>query len=488
MTNHPQEQFAPETPVRPQNFSGVAAFVIALTGLMTGLYALHDRNTVVSNGERVASQIAEQTALVAEGTIDAARQLLRAVEQIAQPATKDRKRDAHTAHAALLRLKNRTPYIMDLLIVSPDGRITDWTGLGKPPDIHDRDYYRYHAGAATSSFYVGEPQLSKVHKDRWFFALSEAIRDSQGHLSFIVVAVIDNKILYERLGIELALSGSTQALLSENGAIHARRPDNESNVGKRVIRPKELSALTENQPSITIRSQSQLDDKMRILSWHKVGGYPLVSAGTVVIDELLEPWRQRTGLLAVLWAVLCIVIISFARRSNAISRLHAELASIDSLTGISNRRSILNTAAFLDRSQNDSGNLSILMIDVDHFKEVNDQFGHQVGDQVLQQISDVLRKQIRETDIVGRYGGEEFLVLMPDTGSEGAMLVAEKLRQAVSGQITLPKPMTVSIGVAATSADATLDRTLARADQALYRAKGEGRNCVRLARVEDVQK
>lgn len=286
--------------------------------------------------------------------------------------------------------------------------------------------------------------------------------------------------------MKLAHPGSTQALLSENGAVLARRPDHEGNVGKRVSRPKEISALTEGTPSITIRSQSQLDGKMRILSWQKVGDYPLVSAGTVVIDELLMPWRKRAGLLAMLWVVLCVVIISFVRRANMISRLHTELASIDGLTGISNRRSILSTAAFLDRSQKDSGNLSILMIDIDHFKEINDQFGHQVGDQVLQQVSDVLRKQIREKDIVGRYGGEEFLVLMPDTGPEGAMLAAEKLRQSISDRMTQPKQLTISIGVAGTSEAATLDRALVRADKALYRAKGEGRNCVRLASVEDV--
>lgn len=487
MTKSPQEKLSRENQVRPQNFYGVAAFVIILTGLMIGLYAMHDRDSVISSGERVASQIAGQTALVAEGTIDASRQLLHALELIAQSTASDRKHGADTAHAALLHLKRQTPYILDLLIISPDGRITEWTGTGKPPDIRDREYYIHHVESTTSSLHIGEPLLSKVHKDRWFFAISEAVRDSQGRLSFVVVAIVDNKILHERLGGELALPGSTQALLSMNGAVHARQPDHESHVGKKIFRTMEFSSLTDNRRSITIRSSSQLDGKTRILSWYKVGGYPLVSAGTVVIDELLLPWRQRTGLLAMLWIVLCIVILSLARRANAISRLHAELASIDSLTGISNRRSILDTAAFLDRTQEDSGNLSILMIDADHFKEINDRFGHPVGDQVLQQISDVLRKQIRETDIVGRYGGEEFLVLMPDTGPDGALLVAEKLRQAVSDSITQPKPITVSIGVAATSANTTLNATLARADKALYRAKKEGRNCVRLAGAEDVQ-
>lgn len=133
---------------------------------------------------------------------------------------------------------------------------------------------------------------------------------------------------------------------------------------------------------------------------------------------------------------------------------------------------------------------ALLMVDIDHFKRVNDHYGHLAGDHVLRHIVGVLRQRLRASDVLGRYGGEEFMVLLPGTDLHGAAQLAEQLRQAVQaapcewqGQRI---PFTVSIGVAA-SADTPADpsRTsealLQAADQALYRAKDDGRNRVALA-------
>jgi diguanylate cyclase (GGDEF)-like protein len=478
---HP-EPVGPLASVRAQTFTGAAVAVVVLLGILIVLYAFTDRRNALAGGDRIAEQIAEQTALIAEGTFDSARQLLRAVGIVASPPSRGPV-DPDLAHAALLRLKDQNPEVMDILVVDAGGRIAHWTGTGTPPDIRDREYYAYHAQNTTSRLYVGEPLISKVHDGRWFVALSEALRDPQGRLEKVVVAMIDNTLLHDRMGTGFALPDSSQTLLSESGTVHARRPGHTDYVGKRVNHPKEMSSLTTSSPAVTVHTVGQLDGRMRILSFRKVAGYPLVAAGTVVIDELLAPWRQRVIFAVALWTLLGGVALVFARRANAISRMHAELASLDSLTGLSNRRSILDTATRLERSHQHAGSLSLLMIDVDHFKSINDRFGHQVGDEVLRRVSDVLRTQVRTTDIVGRYGGEEFLVLMPDTGPEGAVLVAEKLCTAVADGITQPDQVTVSIGVATTSErDLTLDRTLTRADEALYRAKADGRNCVRVAR------
>lgn len=467
---------------RPQRFYGVAALAIVVLGLLFALYVLHDRRSLVSDGERVAAQIAEETALIAEGTLDATRQLLRALAFLARPPVPDRTPEPGAVRAALLDLKAQTSYIMDLLIVDPRGHIQHWTGQGTPPDVSDREYYIHHATRASSGLFISEPLLSKVHQGQWFFALSEALRDRQGRLIGVVVAIVDSALLHERMALRLAVPGTTQALISDSGAVHARLPDHATHVGKRVVRPSQLAGLGPGSPSTTIRSPSQLDGRDRILCFRKVAAYPLIAVGTVVVDEILVPWRQRALLLSLLWVVLSAAALGLARRATAISRAQAELAEIDSLTGIDNRRAILDKATQLERSQAHAGSLSLLMIDVDHFKTINDRFGHQVGDEVLRRISDVLRTQIRATDIVGRYGGEEFLVLMPDTGPDGALLVAQKLCQAMPERIVQPMPVTISIGVATTSEkDATLDRTLTRADRALYRAKAEGRNCVRVA-------
>ncbi|ABU56864.1 diguanylate cyclase [Roseiflexus castenholzii DSM 13941] len=162
-------------------------------------------------------------------------------------------------------------------------------------------------------------------------------------------------------------------------------------------------------------------------------------------------------------------------------------ATIDELTGVWNRRSFFENARreFL-RSQRTLRPLAVLMFDIDHFKSVNDTYGHAVGDQALRDLAERCRNQLRGIDIIGRYGGEEFAVALPDTDIDAAEHIAERLRTAVEntpfataqGSISL----TISIGVAVCHPDdqTTLDAIIDRADRALYLAKRSGRNSVRV--------
>ena len=128
--------------------------------------------------------------------------------------------------------------------------------------------------------------------------------------------------------------------------------------------------------------------------------------------------------------------------------------------------------------------LILMLVDLDKFKEANDTFGHLVGDRVLQQLGDLLRRQVRSVDLVARYGGEEFVVVLPETDKEGAVVFAERMRVAVSEHDFSDGPQrlaaTVSIGVAGTPTDgiASPEELLRHADQALYKAKQNGRNQV----------
>jgi len=185
-------------------------------------------------------------------------------------------------------------------------------------------------------------------------------------------------------------------------------------------------------------------------------------------------------------------LIGFAANLAAIAienrRAHDELerrAYSDYLTGLANRRHFMELAENeLARTLRYERELSILMFDVDHFKRVNDTYGHKVGDLVLMKLAEVCRAALRTIDIVGRIGGEEFAVLLPETGSEQAMEVAERLRAAIAAaQIRLgsglPLRFTVSFGVASLSEkDSNVDMLLNQADRGLYRAKSEGRNRV----------
>jgi diguanylate cyclase (GGDEF)-like protein len=161
-----------------------------------------------------------------------------------------------------------------------------------------------------------------------------------------------------------------------------------------------------------------------------------------------------------------------------------KLSTIDPLTGLSNRRHLEALAAREIKLSGRSGHpLSLLMLDIDHFKRVNDTYGHETGDKVLVGIADTCRKSLRTTDICARFGGEEFVFLCPDTDSDHALNLAERVRKAVS-RVTFTHNdikfgVTVSLGVSEVSQPGdTLESAIQRADQALYDAKNQGRNRV----------
>jgi len=168
-----------------------------------------------------------------------------------------------------------------------------------------------------------------------------------------------------------------------------------------------------------------------------------------------------------------------------IERKLQHLAITDPLTGIFNRRHFYTLAEReWQRSRRAGGPLSVILFDVDHFKAVNDTCGHQVGDQVLQTLTGRCQKILRVYDVIGRYGGEEFVILLPETNLVRARLVGERLRAAVAEQpfetSAGPARVTISVGVACLEPqdELTLDKLIDQADQAMYEAKRLGRNQV----------
>ncbi|EXJ14070.1 GGDEF domain protein [Imhoffiella purpurea] len=163
------------------------------------------------------------------------------------------------------------------------------------------------------------------------------------------------------------------------------------------------------------------------------------------------------------------------------------IASVDELTGTHTRRHLLELAEHEQRRSARHGKgLVVLMMDLDHFKRINDRFGHAAGDQLLRDFGALLRSSLRKGDIAGRFGGEEFLAVLPETDLDTAEAIANRLCDRVregrtqwTGQFL---SVTVSIGLAGTDGDEPLDRAISRADQALYEAKSAGRDRVLVAR------
>ena len=165
-------------------------------------------------------------------------------------------------------------------------------------------------------------------------------------------------------------------------------------------------------------------------------------------------------------------------------RLVARQASTDGLTELANRREFEDSLANeISRAERFGGSLALILADLDSFKQVNDRFGHQAGDEVLRTFADILRETVRDIDVAARYGGEEFAILLPQTDIAGAERLAERLRGAVETRPTahaqgIPVVVTSSFGVASFPEAETAPGLFAAADEALYRAKRAGKNCV----------
>ncbi|MEA3513117.1 MAG: GGDEF domain-containing protein [Campylobacterota bacterium] len=156
------------------------------------------------------------------------------------------------------------------------------------------------------------------------------------------------------------------------------------------------------------------------------------------------------------------------------------------MTKLYNRRYFTKTSEhILDLAKREKQNLSVIMIDIDKFKNINDTYGHSIGDEVIVELANILKTQDRKSDIVCRYGGEEFVILLPNTSLEGASVVANKIRELVENSVvTLSDDnklkFTISLGVSQVDVENEINIELAlkRADEALYEAKNSGRNKV----------
>ncbi len=254
------------------------------------------------------------------------------------------------------------------------------------------------------------------------------------------------------------------------------------------------------------RSYTALFDHGRVETWQRLvlpaGGGQLVVGAFRVEEPRPSPdqdTESASGLLRLVAERLPVVIdaegrvldLALSLKAFGDTRQHmAELemlASRDGLTGAANLRHFHHLAGLeLEHGYRMGRAFSILALDIDHFKTINDSWGHAAGDEALRAFVATCRTALRELDILGRCGGEEFAVALPNTGEDAARAIAERLRRQVEGLVVRPGPevelrLTVSIGIATQqpgAAPLSVSELLARADTALYRSKAEGRNRV----------
>lgn len=275
--------------------------------------------------------------------------------------------------------------------------------------------------------------------------------DAQG------VIVSHNRRLFEVLGI------APEEIPGDHGGMLAERPD-------QLLLSRTLD-LVKNRDSFLQRVQELYADPL--LEDHCEVE---MKDGRTIERHSTALWDTQHRYLGRVWFFRDIT----ARKQ--VERELLEMSHTDPLTGAANRRYFFERAAVeLARARRFGRELSLIMLDIDHFKRVNDRWGHAAGDKVLKNLCACAQGVLRQEDLLARVGGEEFAVLAPDTGPEGAFGLAERLRKNVAAQVVTEggdaMTYTLSAGVATlASHDASVEAVLKRADEALYAAKNAGRN------------
>jgi diguanylate cyclase (GGDEF)-like protein len=202
---------------------------------------------------------------------------------------------------------------------------------------------------------------------------------------------------------------------------------------------------------------------------------PLKSAKVVTVRLLTSSFTHHATLLRKAREQL------LERRliSNTLE-LYKRKALVDDLTKVLNRAAFMELlSTYVNRSNEFNEPFSVVMLDIDDFKKINDTYGHQSGDMVLENLGQILRGKLRRDDIVGRYGGEEFIALLPTATSRQVVRIADKLRKGVEGYVFGPLPkITVSLGCSTAVGNDTLTAIVKRADEALYASKRGGKNMI----------
>lgn len=309
---------------------------------------------------------------------------------------------------------------------------------------------------------------------------------SELDLEQVLNSILDylEKVIPFNLAVVLLQDGKAYHLKTCKGL---QFPDQQSNFS--FLTEKTLLKEIYSSGQTLILADAQQDERFRSLSAHESIhgwlGVPLRLRGKlmgylIICSEIPGAYGQAEAALVQTFADQSAIAIDNAR----LYQQAQQLSVTDPLTGLNNRRRFFELARKeFQRSQRYRRDLSILMIDIDHFKQVNDLHGHLAGDRVLQSLARDLVQNLRGNDLLGRYGGDEFVVLMPETDLRQACQVAERICQSISGtplKITAGEVcISASLGVAALDVECKgLDTLLVRADRALYAAKETGRNQV----------
>jgi len=365
------------------------------------------------------------------------------------------------------------------------------TEMPRSDNYAKNDFFKIHQGISNAGNFIGTPW--RLADGEFVIATSRRVSDANGDFLGVVAGTLRLqyfKKMFERLEID---PDASVVLSREDGSVIMRNPYNADVIGRNVSQSAVFKRISE-YPHGAFEMNAGLDGVKRLYVYQRIGDLPLLVSYGQSLNAIYANWRREATVIALLMLGLCAtnvaLIVFLARALKRRARAEhdfAVMATIDALTGLANRRKF-DEAIDQEwrRAQRGQHQIALLMIDADSFKNFNDQFGHQAGDVALKALAECIAASARRAgDLAARFGGEEFAVLLPETGIEEAVVVAENIQARLASLRTLQNGRpdstpTLSIGVACMAPRQGLEpRDLIRtADGALYKAKEAGRNCV----------
>jgi diguanylate cyclase (GGDEF)-like protein len=363
--------------------------------------------------------------------------------------------------------------------------------------VSGRAYFRGALSDVGQGLHLGDA-LQDGATRTWSIPLYRRLQAPVSGLAMGIATVELDKLveLHEELRIK---PRGTITLVRADGVVLSRTPYQESLIGLDVSGlPAFRSEVASKAAGVFQAEGTRSDGVRRLTAFRRLGNYPVLVLVSQPVTDVMAVFEWRLGWALTVLAVLTMTVFgfTFALHRSLLSLQDARrdmqrLATSDSLTGVMNRRAFTDAAdREFTRARRYSRPCAVLMLDLDHFKRVNDTHGHAAGDAVLRECAAAWGALLRDQDLLGRLGGEEFCALLPETGSERGIKAAGRMRAAIESLQFRGEngPFTVTVSVGLTEVlpgDDQFDQVLERADRALYIAKQNGRN--RVERVESLK-
>lgn len=399
-------------------------------------------------------------------------------------------------------IQNYGDFIAQVAFIDRCGKLafSNLEPVSEKIDLSDREHFRVHRSRPEEDrLFVSKPVLGRVSKE-WTIQFTRPVHHGGEFAGVLVISVYASYFSDYYQQIDVGANGSV-ALIGIDRSIRAIASGNSvpGRYGRFKV-PLDKPYFDPAAPAHGFyEGRSAIDGGDRLVAYRRLPSYGVVVVISLSPEDFMSSFSERKKLLMAaaifISALLAVVALSafmiIVKSMRAAADLRAaydklaKLANTDMLTGIRSRRALLQgLETELARAKRHKQSLTFLTLDIDHFKRVNDLYGHPVGDQALVSFANTCTKLLRAHDLFGRLGGEEFAIVLPHTDVAGAYCVAQKIRGAVEQSPFMTTSgiihITVSIGVAGMYLEAdNVNCLIARADRALYEAKEGGRNQVR---------